>query len=145
MQGMNKYLLALSGLSIVAVYLLLLFPNTPESVSSPQMDIEIVDTEEGRIQGLSGRTHIPDHYGMLFVFPTADRYGFWMKDMHVAIDIVWVRDDGTIAGIEHSVSPDTYPTSFYAPEPVRYVLETRAGYAQDMGWDIGSVVPIQLP
>lgn len=141
---MNKYLLALSGLSIIAVYLLLLFPSTPEAVS-PEMQIEVVDTEAARIQGLSGRAEIPDAYGMLFVFPHADTYGFWMKDMLVSIDIIWLREDGSIAGIEHSVSPDTYPTSFYAPEPVRYVLETRAGYAKDMGWDIGTRVPIQLP
>ena len=120
-------------------------PSTQEAVTDTSFTLEIADTDAKRIQGLSGRTEVPDNYGMLFVFPEAQTYGFWMKDMYVPIDIIWLREDGSIIGIEDSVSPDTYPDTFYAPEPIRYVLETRAGYARDHGWTVGTVVPITLP
>jgi len=145
---MNKYLLALGGISILLMYGILLWSPKPveqTEVPATQMQIEVVDTEAAREQGLSGRTDVPDNYGMLFVFETKDRYSFWMKDMLVPIDIIWLADDGRIVGIEDSVSPDTYPNSYTAPTPVKYVLETRAGYARDNGWETGTIVPIEIP
>lgn len=103
---------------------------------------EIVDTPEARAQGLSGRRDIPGGYGMLFVFDTKDRYGFWMKDMFVPIDILWLSDEGIVLDIEEAVSPDTYPAPFYPPVPVRYVLETRAGEARAQGWHVGTTLSL---
>lgn len=100
--------------------------------------IELADTPEKRMQGLSGRKVVEDDYGMLFIFPVDGRQGFWMKDMHVPIDIMWISADGTIVHIEHSLSPDTYPDFFTPPNPARFVLETKAGYARAYGWGIGT-------
>lgn len=105
---------------------------------------EIVASTEARLRGLSGRADVPPNYGMLFVFPEANRYGFWMKDMLVPIDIVWLRADGTVVGIDAHVSPDTFPTPFYAPEPVTRVLEVRAGEAAAQGWVVGSVIDLPV-
>lgn len=107
--------------------------------------IEIVDTPQTRAQGLSGRAEVPTDYGLLFIFPEKGNYGFWMKDMLVPIDILWIADDGTILGIAAEVQPETYPEAFYPPEPVRYVLETRAGEAQLRGWSVGTVLALPLP
>jgi uncharacterized membrane protein (UPF0127 family) len=103
---------------------------------------ELADTESKRTQGLSGRTELPAGYGMLFVFERAGRYGFWMKDMHVSIDIIWLTDDGVILDIEENVAPETYPTPFYPPVPVRYVLETREGEATAQGWRAGTRIAL---
>jgi len=105
---------------------------------------EVVDTEEARVQGLSGRTDVPAGYGMLFVFDRPDRYGFWMKDMQVSIDMIWLADNGTILAIDEAVLPDTYPTPFYPPRPVRLVLETRAGEAKAQGWSVGTRIALPL-
>lgn len=108
--------------------------------------IELADSPEEWVRGLSGREEIADNYGLLFVFPRPERQGFWMKDMNFSIDIIWLSDTGTIVGIEDSASPDSYPERvFYSPQPVRYVLETRAGFARDRGWSVGTQVPIDLP
>src|SRR3989344_1451545 len=74
------------------------------------VEIDLADTQEKRTQGLSGRKDIADDYGMLFVFDAPGKYGFWMKDMLIDIDIIWLSRDGSIVHIEHSVSPATYPT-----------------------------------
>ncbi len=105
---------------------------------------ELADTDQKQIQGLSGRASIPNNYGMLFTFKTDDQYAFWMKDMLVPIDIIWLSDNGTILGVEDSISPDTYPAVFYPPQPVRYVLETRAGESRLLNWTTGTHVPIPL-
>lgn len=109
------------------------------------LEIEIAADRDSRERGLSGRTNVPDDYGMLFVFDEPQQPAFWMKDMLVSIDMIWVSDNGTIVGIEHAVSPATFPSVFYPPVPVRYVLETRAGYAKDHGWEVGTQLPLPIP
>lgn len=134
----------LSTVLLVVLGSVFAWSRTAQVPSTTEFTFEIVDTEATREQGLSGRASIPSNYGMLFVFPQKDRYGFWMKDMLVSIDILWLNEDGTVLAIEESISPSTYPTAFYPPEPVRYVLETSVGEWQRQGWSIGSTVPIPI-
>ena len=104
--------------------------------------LEIARTPEARAMGLSGRATLPDDFGLLFVFPEDDRYGFWMKDMLIPIDIVWIASDGRIVGVRSDVAPDTYPEAFFPPEPIRYVLEMRAGEAARRGYAPGGLLPM---
>lgn len=115
-----------------------------QATDAPSFDFEVVASPEAREQGLSGRADVPHGYGMLFVFDQPGTYGFWMKDMLVPIDIIWLASDGTIVGIEDSVSPSTYPTPFFPTSPVRLVLETRAGEAQAQGWSVGTRLALPL-
>jgi uncharacterized membrane protein (UPF0127 family) len=116
-----------------------------EAAPVQKMTFEIVSTPALQQQGLGGRAVIPDNYAMLFVFPTDVTQGFWMKDMLTSIDMIWLSDNGTIVAIDGSVSPDTYPSVFYPPVPVKYVLETRAGFAVEKNWHVGTHVTLPLP
>lgn len=115
------------------------------SPSVPAIRYEIVTRQAAQERGLGGRASIPDNYAMLFAFSADDTYGFWMKDMLTSIDMIWLADDGTIIKIDDSVSPDTYPSAFYPPQPVKYVLETKAGFAREKGWSIGTHVLLPAP
>jgi uncharacterized membrane protein (UPF0127 family) len=116
--------------------------DTANTVQSSGITYEVVTTQAAQEKGLGGRASIPDNYGMLFVFPTDGSPGFWMKDMLVPIDMIWLTDSGTIASITPSVSPNTYPTVFYPPTPIRYVLETRAGFAVEKNWIVGTQISL---
>ena len=93
--------------------------------------IEYATTTVARELGLSGRENIPDDYGMLFVFPKDDRYGFWMKGMLVPLDIFWLDDKGQVVYMATDVATSSYPDVFYPSLPARYVLETVAGFARE--------------
>mgnify|MGYP001561318743 FL=1 len=99
-------------------------------------------TPETRGHGLGGRTEIQKYYGMLFIFPKDDYYGFWMKDMLVPLDIFWLDDKGQVVSIAQSVATSTYPNVFYPSTPARYVLETSAGFARERAIKIGT--PLRL-
>lgn len=117
-------------------------PVMEQSPTAP-LRFEIVRTPEAQAQGLSGRTDVPSGYGMLFVFAERKAYSFWMKDMLVPIDILWLSDDGTIIGIEDSVTPASYPgTVFTAPAQVGLVLELRAGEARKRDLRVGGHVEL---
>jgi uncharacterized membrane protein (UPF0127 family) len=118
--------------------------TTVSDIAPAPFQFEIVTDSDAQARGLGGRADIPHDYGMLFVFQKDDFYGFWMKDMLVPIDMIWLSDNGTVVKVDANVSPSTYPDVFYPPQPVRYVLETRAGEAAAKGWGIGVRVPIPL-
>ena len=109
------------------------------------MEYEVVTSAHDQERGLSGRTQLPDNYAMLFAFDESDKYGFWMKDMLIPIDIVWVTETGTVVAVDANVSPATYPKAFYPPVPVKYVVETRAGLASVKGWKVGSHISLPPP
>jgi uncharacterized membrane protein (UPF0127 family) len=102
-------------------------PKTGE-FGSISLTLEYVLTEAARERGLGGRASVPEGYGMLFIFSHDDRYGFWMKDMLVPIDIYWLNDKGQVVSMVRDVATSTYPDVFYPSEPARYVLETVAGF-----------------
>jgi len=95
-------------------------------------------------QGLSGRESLPMDQGMLFAFPQPGNHGFWMKEMRFPIDIIWLGEDKVVKGVTASITPDTYPTIFYPPSPVRYVLELNAGQNIKMGLAIGTKIDFDL-
>lgn len=109
-------------------------------VRSGEYDIpvEIADTDAKRQRGLSDRDPLEAGHGLLFVFDAPGEYGFWMKDMAFAIDIVWIAEDWTVIGIEKSAAPESFPHIFYPSAPVKYVLEMNAGDAQAFSIAAGS-------
>ncbi len=126
-------------------------PDTPRSYYEPLIPwqfgrqpifVSVADTPEERTLGLSNTTALPPDVVKLFVFPTDDRWSFWMKDMHYSIDMVWVSATGTVVHVESSVNPETYPTSFIPPVAARYVIETNAGFVATAGITIGSILDV---
>jgi uncharacterized membrane protein (UPF0127 family) len=139
-------ILGIAVLSVLGVGIGISRPSQPSSVSlereAPTTDesegadfggvslrLDYATTTEEHARGLGGRANIPLDYGMLFVFPRDDRYGFWMKDTLVSLDIFWLNDKGQVVSIAERVAPSSYPTVFYPSVPARYVLETAAGFA----------------
>ncbi len=106
------------------------------------LQLEFAKTPEAREKGLSGRTSLPPNHGMLFVFPEKGYHEFWMKDMLISIDILWLSDDGIVLGSLENVSPATYPNTYKPPFPVRYVLELGAGEASRKSFFVGTRVPL---
>ncbi|MDP4007425.1 MAG: DUF192 domain-containing protein [bacterium] len=99
-------------------------------IGETTLKVEVADTNKERSQGLSGRDLIAENEGMLFVFKEPRVYGFWMKDMNFAIDIVWIDSKKKVVGVERNIAPKTFPEVFYPAEPIQYVLEVNAGFAE---------------
>lgn len=91
---------------------------------------EVASTAETRTQGLAGRMSIEQQTGMLFVFSSEDRYGFWMKGMQFPLDIIFIRN-----GVVDSVARNRLPgdlTPVYPHSPVTHVFEVNAGEAAEV-------------
>jgi len=117
-------------------------PMPPQHISqvtigSTTVQVEVADTDAKRELGLSYRDSLLQGHGMLFVFSSAEAYGFWMKDMSFSIDMIFADKEGKIVTIYKDASPDSYkknpPEIFYPTTPALYVLEVPAGFAREHG------------
>ncbi len=102
-------------------------------------DVEIADDAEEREQGLMNRTDLADNQGMLFVFPLDVYTSFWMKDTPLSLDIIFLDANKQVIMVAPSTTPGS--TDLISPEdPIRYVLEVKAGFAQKSGLKVGNVI-----
>jgi len=99
-----------------------------------QLNLEIVNTPKSIEEGLSGREQIGSD-GMLFVFPSAAQYTFWMPRMKFDLDIIWLLEGKVVGILEDVPRPEsetqdlsTLP-KYQSPEFVDTVLEVPAGTA----------------
>ncbi|CAM5600723.1 hypothetical protein MAUB1S_10162 [Mycolicibacterium aubagnense] len=91
-------------------------------------EVEIADDDGEREAGLMFRQSMPADRGMLFVFPQTEGVGFWMKNTPMPLDLLFIGQDGRIKAIRRG-QPQS--EAVIAPnEPVRFVLELRAGTAE---------------
>lgn len=98
--------------------------------------VEQAKTAAEQERGLMFRTDLADNGGMLFwPYPPEGPprvASFWMKNTPSALDIIFIRADGTVAHIaENAVPFDETPLS--SGEPVGAVLEIKGGRAAALG------------
>ncbi len=97
-------------------------------------------TADAREQGLSRTSYLAPHDGMLFEFPYENQWYFWMKDMVIPIDIIWIDKRMTVIYIEKNLNPDTYPQSFGPASNALYVLEVASGVSEKTNLKVGDKI-----
>lgn len=110
------------------------------TIHNTKISVDVADTEAKRTKGLSGRDTLSYGAGLLMKFDEDGSPGIWMKDMNFPIDIIWIDKDWVVRDVTPSVGPETYPQAFYPKEPIRYILEVPAGFADIRNITIGSTV-----
>jgi len=105
----------------------------PDSTLITRIAIEIAESDSAQARGLMDRTSIPARAGMLFLYHDSGDRSFWMRSTPLPLDILFVREDGTVANIARRTVPfsDAHITS---DGEVQNVLEVRAGFTAQ--WNI---------
>lgn len=108
-----------------------------------QIQLEVARTREEQAMGLMYRPALPDNRGMLFSFPSPQPVSFWMKNVPVPLDMVFLRK-GVIQYIASSVPPcNQEPCPTYGPRTlIDQVIELRSGRAAELSLQKGDKVKI---
>jgi uncharacterized membrane protein (UPF0127 family) len=115
------------------------------TLGSQEIFLEVATTPQQQSLGLMYREALPDDRGMLFPMGQPRPVSFWMKNVPVPLDMVFIYD-GTIQAIAAAVPPCTAepcPTYGPGPQPIDQVIELRAGRAAELGRAMGDAVVVR--
>jgi uncharacterized membrane protein (UPF0127 family) len=105
---------------------------------------EVAATAAARARGLMFRDSLDERAAMLFPFDLPGRYGFWMKNVRIPLDIIWLDARGRVVWIVERAAPcTTEPCPMYVPEAeASYVVEVIGGFVQAHGVAVGDSVAV---
>lgn len=115
------------------------------TINDAKLKVEAADTPEKRKKGLGGRESLATDSGMLFIFPKADKYPFWMKGLKFPLDFIWIKKDEVVDILQNVPGPKEGQKDedlpIYQPvEPIDKVLEVNAGTVERLNIKIGDTV-----
>lgn len=117
-------------------------------VGSTQIKVAVAKTEDEKRKGLSGVSNMPSDEGMIFDYNNQNfRPAFWMKDMLIPLDFIWIKE-GKVVQVDMAVAfpaPGTKDSDLllYLPkETVDYILEVNSGFAAKNNITIGTNVDL---
>lgn len=115
-------------------------------LASKRLTAEIVSKPKDLERGLSGRSKLADNSGMLFYLPYTHTPSFWMKDMQIALDIIWLKD-GVVVDISKNIPPSQEPPhKTYSPKvETNQVLEVISGWTEKNNIKLGDKLSIIYP
>ncbi|MCC3407402.1 MAG: DUF192 domain-containing protein [Microcoleus sp. PH2017_10_PVI_O_A] len=107
-------------------------------VGAGAIGLEVAKTPQEQAIGLMFRTELPDDRGMLFPIAPARNVRFWMRNVQIDLDMIFLRE-GIVQAIIPNVPPcfsDACPN--YGPDvPVDGVIELKGGRAAELGLKVG--------
>jgi uncharacterized membrane protein (UPF0127 family) len=109
-------------------------------LGSKTYTLEVANTGESRMRGLMRRDSMPADHGMIFVFAQPDRLGFYMRNTRIALDIIYIDENGKIDSIKPMQPYDE--TSVSSDGPCKWAVELKQGQGAAAGIKPGDMVEI---
>lgn len=107
------------------------------------IEIYIASTARQRAQGLMYIESMPEFEGMYFGYTEPVGIAMWMKNTPLALDMLFIRQDRTIARIARHTTPLS-TERIESQEAVIGVLELNAGFADRWGAETGTRVFLEF-
>jgi uncharacterized membrane protein (UPF0127 family) len=116
-----------------------MLPITAQAqIGQEVIELEVASSADQQALGLMFRDSLADNRGMLFPF-TEPRYPqFWMKNVLIPLDMIFLQD-GMVQAVYLNVPGCLEgPCPIYAPNKlVDMVIELRGGRAKELGVKVG--------
>lgn len=99
---------------------------------------EVLTRREDMMSGMMFRSSLAPDRGLLFVHSRPGKFSYWMHNVTVPLDIIWMDKDHTIVELSASTPPCTESDPVRCPhfggnEDSQFVLELAAGMAEKYG------------
>jgi len=104
----------------------------------------LAKSKQEQRRGLQGISHLQDNEGMFFIYDKSDFLNYWMKDMLISIDIIFINQHHEIVKIYKNIPPCKSVASsclnYPSKELAQYVLEIKGGVSEKYGFEVGDMV-----
>lgn len=114
-------------------------------MGNQKIELEVTKTPEQQQLGLMYRESLEANRGMLFTFSPPREVGFWMKNVVIPLDMVFIFD-GKIKTIKTNVPPckvDPCPV-YHSNALIDNVIELKGGKANELNLKVGDPVNIEF-
>ena len=112
-------------------------------IGTETIELEVAQTPQQQATGLMFRESLAANRGMLFPFQTEKVASFWMKNVPISLDMIFLNGD-RIVHIAQAVPCDTEPCDIYSSNGlIDRVIELRGGRAKELGIEPGDTITIQ--
>jgi uncharacterized membrane protein (UPF0127 family) len=133
----SAVVLVIAGVALIKVL--------PENMSRSNVQlgngtftVRIAKTVQERDMGLSGIAHLNSNQALLMIFPSEAKWGIWMKDMKIPLDIVWLNQTKQVTYIVEDALPKDSTNIIFTPyQSSLYVIELTAGSVQKESIKVG--------
>lgn len=145
---MKKSFWVILGLLLIAIIFAAIYfcrhKTATVTIGNKRYSVELALTDSERQKGLSNRTSLGIDKGMLFVFPDANIWSFWMKDTLIPLDIIWLNDNIIVEMTTLSKETSDNIPRYTPKNKANRVLELNAGEISENNFQIGDKVAIQF-
>ncbi len=106
---------------------------------------EVLTKPDDMARGMMFRDQLPPDRALLFVHERESTHGYWMHNVKVPLDILWLNDGRRIVEISAHTPPcaDKPPEacpSYGGKRQSRYVIELAGGRAAELGLTEGVIL-----
>ncbi len=110
-------------------------------INKNKLFLEVANTPKKRIKGLMFIKNLPEKHGMIFLFEKSGKKTFWMKNVEIPLDIIFI-DKGKIINIINNAKPcRQFPCPTYSSEKnADSAIEVNAGYCNKYKIKIGDEI-----
>jgi len=150
MQKIISLVLIVSAITLMAYFKIPRKSNKSLNleIKDQNFTLEIADNPYLQAKGLSNRSQLCPHCGMLFVFGSERKQSFWMKETLIPLDMIFIDKNGQITDI-YTALPEPgkadYQLKIYAStRPAIYVIELNAGTTAKLNLGPGDSLNLQL-
>ena len=149
---MKKYLLVILGMAIFLTLAYSVFSTFFQSKAVIltkndiiKINVDVAETEEDKVMGLSNKKYLPANSGMLFVFDKEEYPNMWMRSTLMPLDMIFISSNFRIVDIKHVYPCKQDPCEIYKPEKrSKYVLEVNENFTTKNNIGIGDRINIYL-
>jgi hypothetical protein len=106
---------------------------------------EVAVTPQEQMRGLMYRQALASNRCMIFVYDEDGNHAIWMKNCLISLDVVWVKEDGTIVEIVEKTpplsplfrGPDSEAPTYGGKVLSRHFVEFPVGTVHRLGLKLG--------
>ncbi|MBX3236938.1 MAG: DUF192 domain-containing protein [Nitrospiraceae bacterium] len=144
--------LTLLAILLMSVSLFLTGPKESDTIivefpGGKKLETEVASTPEKLLFGLAFREGLPRDTGMLYIFESTGLHRVRTRQYKIPVDMMWVDESHHVIQLLENVPPcaqDPCPLYGPPPEPVRYLIQTDAGYVRREGVTAGMELKFTL-
>ena len=102
-------------------------------------DVELAISAEEKRKGLMYMERLDPDKGMLFIYREEKEHSFWMKNVLIPLDIIWINGESEVVFISENTQPckESFCQSINPGKNAKYVLEINAGLSKKIGLAVG--------